>query len=113
MPPRMARSPSAAPSRLKLFCQMVQRLDGRRNVKKSGAYATNADWVELVEPPWETYADQIFEFREQTKTADARQRIDVALNALGEIGRVLNRRLDQEIGIYANLKPKRKAKSRA
>ncbi len=75
------------------------------------AYATNADWVELIEPAWEIYADQIFEFREQAKAIDARQKIEAAINALGEIGRVLNRRLDLEIGIYANLKPKRKAKA--
>lgn len=73
-------------------------------------HATNTDWVELIEPSWEAYADQIFEFREQTKAPDARERIELATGAHGEIGRVVNRRLDQEIGIYANLKPKKDAK---
>jgi hypothetical protein len=114
----MAAAPGLTLAKLKSATLEIERaittdyveLQDRLASADESAYATNADWVELIEPSWETYADQIFEFREQTKAPEARQRVDLAIGALGEIGRVLNRRLDQEIGIYANLKPKKNTK---
>ena len=117
----MAAAPGLSLPKLKSATLEIERaittdyveLQDRLASADESAYATNTDWVELIEPSWEAYADQIFEFREQTKAPDARERIELATGALGEIGRVVNRRLDQEIGIYANLKPKKDAKPSA